>query len=87
MADDLQRRVPVIGMADCQIGKGEVPLRIRLKRQEEEEKENRWVSLKSLWEEGERQREQDKLREGETETEMERMVREGDAVNEESRCS
>ena len=59
MGDDLRERVPVTAMADCQLGKGEVPLRIRLKRRQEHEEDKRgWnMSLRSLWEEGERARE------------------------------
>lgn len=55
MGDDLQGRVPVAGLADCQLDKPQVPLRIRLKRQQEAE-EKAWTSLGSLWEEGERER-------------------------------
>ena len=55
MGEDLEGRVPVAGMADCQLGKPEVPLRVRLKRRHEDG--NRpWTSLGSLWREGERAR-------------------------------
>lgn len=55
MAEDLERRVPVVGMVDCSIKKGEAPLRIRIKRQEKERLERR--TLRELWEEGKRERE------------------------------
>jgi len=35
MAQDLDRRVPLEGLLDCQAGKPEVPLRIRIKRTEQ----------------------------------------------------
>ena len=58
MGEDLEGRVPVAGMADCQLGKAEVPLRVRLKRRQEDG--NRpWTSLGSLWREGERARERE----------------------------
>lgn len=56
MGDDLEGRVPVAGMADCQLGKPEVPLRIRMKQREKNDNMG-WTSLGSLWEEGERARE------------------------------
>ena len=56
MGNDLRERVPVAGMADCGLEKQEVPLRIRIKRREEEGQRD-WVSLGRLWEEGERERE------------------------------
>lgn len=63
MGDDLQGRVPVDGMADCQLGKPEVPLRVRLKRRQEEENKRDWnMSLGSLWKEGERDRERERER-------------------------
>ena len=71
MGNDLRDRVPVAGMADCQPGKREVPLRIRLKRRQEEEKDD-WVSLGSLWEEGERERGEETKREKERERHEER---------------
>lgn len=62
MGDDLRVRVPVAGMADCQLGKLEVPLRVRMKRRQEEAKTD-WVSLGRLWEEGERQRDNQEKKE------------------------
>ena len=56
MGDDLRERVPVVGMADCRLERQEVPLRIRIKRRQEED-QREWVSLGRLWEEGERERE------------------------------
>lgn len=61
MGDDLGTRVPVAGMADCQLGKPEVSLRVRMKRQQDENKGD-VMSLRSLWEEGEREREADRER-------------------------
>lgn len=61
MGDDLGTRVPVAGMADCQLGKPEVSIRYRMKRQQDENKED-VMSLRSLWEEGEREREADSER-------------------------
>ena len=58
MGEDLEGRVPVAGMADCQLGKPEVPLRVRLKRRQEDGK-RRWTHLGSLWREGERARERE----------------------------
>ena len=55
MGDDLEGRVPVVGMADCRLEKQEVPLRYRIKRRQEED-QGGWVSLGSLWDEGERER-------------------------------
>lgn len=55
MGEDLEGRVPVAGMADCQLGKAEVPLRVRLKRRQEDGKKPS-ISLGSLWREGERAR-------------------------------
>ena len=81
MGIDLRGRVPVAGMADCRLEKQEVPLRIRIKRREEEEYRD-WTSLGSLWEEGERERARGLEREkvGETDRvkaeEMEREARE-----------
>ena len=60
MGLDLEGRVPVAAMADCQLGKREVQLRIRLKQRQEEEDKRGWKSLGSLWEEGEREREREK---------------------------
>ena len=64
MGFDLQGRVPVAGMADCQLGKPESPLRYRMKQRQEEEKRG-WKTLGSLWEEGERAREEAREREKE----------------------
>ena len=58
MGEDLEGRVPVAGMADCQLGKAEVPLRVRLKRRQEDGNRT-WTSLGSLWREGERARERE----------------------------
>ena len=59
MAEDLEPRVPVKGMIDCQLTKGEAPLRLRLKRKENQEKERiTRKSLKELWEQGKREREE-----------------------------
>ena len=44
------------GLADCGLEKQEVPLRIRIKRRQQEGQKD-WVSLGRLWEEGERERE------------------------------
>lgn len=60
MAEDLEARVPVRAMMDCQWGKGEMPLRVRLRRREEElwERERGGRrGLMGVWEEGERERE------------------------------
>ena len=56
MAEDLEARVPVKGMMDCQIKKEEIPLRARLKRKEEEEGKEKRKTLMELWQEGEMQR-------------------------------
>jgi hypothetical protein len=57
MAEDLKGRVPVDGFRDLGLGKGEAPLRDRLKRREEEEKGGGRVSLRQMWEVGQRKRE------------------------------
>lgn len=62
MGEDLKARVPVVGMADCRLGKPDVPLRVRIRRQEEEDTEV-WKSLGSLWKDGERARERERERE------------------------
>ena len=72
MGDDLRERVPVAGMADCQLGKLEVPLRVRMKRRQEEAK-TEWLSLGGLWEEGERQRESQGKKESWRERENRKM--------------
>ena len=56
MAEDLESRVPLKGMADCKLGKEEVPLRIR-QRRKERDAERAWVGLKGLWEMGQREKE------------------------------
>lgn len=78
MGDDLEGRVPAAGMADCQLGKAEVPLRIRLKRQGEEDKGIRKSlgSLGSLWEEGEKEREREREIERDRERKREREASE-----------
>ena len=67
MGDDLRTRVPVPGMADCQLEMPEVPLRLRMKRmkKEEEEEEEGGMGLRRLWEEGERRRRMESRNEGE----------------------
>ncbi|KAL9103244.1 MAG: hypothetical protein Q9163_001695 [Psora crenata] len=55
MFSDLEKRVPVVGMADCQVEKAEVPLRLRKRRMERERKEKRGVwreSLGDMWRRG-----------------------------------
>ena len=56
MVEDLERRVPLRGMADTQLSKGETPLRMRVRRQEEERAKGGRQSLRELWEEGRRER-------------------------------
>lgn len=56
MAEDLESRVPLKGLADCKLGKEEVPLRIRQKRKEKDA-EREWVGLKGLWAMGQREKE------------------------------
>lgn len=55
MAEDLEDRVPLEGMVDVSLSKAEVPLRIRIKKQEKQTQ--RRVSLREMWEEGRRDRE------------------------------
>lgn len=55
MAEDLESRVPLKGLADCKLGKEEVPLRIR-QRRKEKDAERGWVGLKELWEIGRREK-------------------------------
>ncbi|KAL2042183.1 hypothetical protein N7G274_005371 [Stereocaulon virgatum] len=57
MADDLKGRVPVAGFRDLRLGKGESPLRDRLKRREEEGNGEGRVTLRQMWEVGQRKRE------------------------------
>ena len=59
MAEDLENRVPLAGMVDVSLSKEEVPLRIRIKRQEKQAQ--RIISLREMWEEGRREREGDML--------------------------
>ncbi len=79
MGLDLEGRVPVAGMADCQLGKSEVPLRYRMKQRQEEDKRGS-MSLGSLWEEGEREREEAKEKEREGEGEAGNKVGADDGV-------
>ncbi|KAL8680294.1 MAG: hypothetical protein Q9186_003476 [Xanthomendoza sp. 1 TL-2023] len=53
MAEDLKDRVPVEGFLDCSLNKRDVPLRIRLKRKEQNRSP---ISLRELWETGKRER-------------------------------
>lgn len=52
---DLEKKVPMLGMADCQTQKKEVHLRLRMRRAEKEQREKRgqWKeSLTQLWNRG-----------------------------------
>lgn len=52
---DLEKKVPMLGMADCQTQKKEVHLRLRMRRAEKEQREKRgqWKeSLAQLWDQG-----------------------------------
>lgn len=75
MADDLRGRVPVEGFRDCDLAKGETPMRVRLQRREREQQEEwegdsgaeivehfgrRKKTLAELWEEGMVSREQER---------------------------
>ncbi|KAL8713377.1 MAG: hypothetical protein Q9220_002576 [cf. Caloplaca sp. 1 TL-2023] len=53
MAEDLKDRVPMEGLVDCNINKGDIPLRLRLKRKGQDRSR---VSLKEMWENGRRER-------------------------------
>ncbi|KAL8899713.1 MAG: hypothetical protein Q9192_001449 [Flavoplaca navasiana] len=53
MAEDLKDRVPLEGFLDCDLNKGDVPLRIRLKSKERNRSQ---VSLNDLWETGKLER-------------------------------
>lgn len=53
MAEDLKGRVPLEGYLDCSLNKGDVPLRIRLKKKEQTRSH---ISLKELWKAGKRER-------------------------------
>ena len=50
MYADLESRVPVQAMADCQFDKPEVLLRLKMKRLETEQWEKRGASRQNLWE-------------------------------------
>lgn len=54
MAEDLEGRVPLEGMVDCQIRKEEVPSRIMARWREKAEQKK--VTLRELWEEGKTER-------------------------------
>ncbi|KAE9976903.1 hypothetical protein EG328_002363 [Venturia inaequalis] len=49
---DLERRVPLVGLSDINVQKREVPLRILRKRQEEMRERKSWMQI---WEEGRRE--------------------------------
>lgn len=53
MQQDLERRVPLVGLSDINVQRREVPLRILRKRQEEMRERKSWIEI---WEEGERER-------------------------------
>lgn len=58
MADDLKGRVPVEGMRDCELGRPERVLRVRLERWEKE-RENGGKGrggLREIWERGQKAR-------------------------------
>lgn len=60
MGQDLEGRVPVEGMADCRLDKGEVPLRLRNRRAEENKRDRKgpWrEGLGEMWERGREERE------------------------------
>lgn len=50
MGEDLEARVPAKGLMDCQMDKGETPLRMRLRREE------RRKTLGELWREAQSKR-------------------------------
>ena len=54
MAEDLENRVPLAGMVDVSLSKEEVPLRIRIRKQEKQAQKR--ISLREMWEEGRRER-------------------------------
>ena len=54
MAEDLENRVPLEGMVDVSLSKEEVPLRIRIRKQEKQAQKT--ISLREMWEEGRRER-------------------------------
>ncbi len=49
MAEDLELRVPVKGLADCQMEKGETPLRMRQRREVARGKQRK--TLEEVWRE------------------------------------
>lgn len=55
MSEDLSGRVPAKGMVDCRFDKGEMPLRVRMKREEGAKR----ASLRKVWEQGRRERERE----------------------------
>lgn len=57
MAEDLEGRAPLEGMVDCAISKPEVPLWVRDMRRDKNEKVG-MGSLRKIWEEGRRRREE-----------------------------
>ncbi len=58
MAADLKGRVPVDGMRDCELGRAERVMRVRLRRWEREKEDGgkRWVGLREVWEKGQKAR-------------------------------
>lgn len=56
MAEDLQDRVPLEGMMDCQLRKPEVPLWVRDMKKDKVTRSR--PSLRQMWEEGRREREE-----------------------------
>ena len=58
MADDLKGRVPVEGMRDCELGRPERVLRVRLERWEKERENGGKGSgvLREIWERGQKAR-------------------------------
>ena len=58
MAEDLEPRVPLVGLVELQVNKEEVPLRIRRKRAESGSTAT-LPRLRDLWEEGKRKREEE----------------------------
>lgn len=58
MAADLKGRVPLEGMRDCDLGKPEKVMRVRLKRWEREREDGGKgsVGLREIWERGQKAR-------------------------------
>ena len=58
MADDLKGRVPVEGMRDCDLGRPERVLRVRMKRWEKEKEDGGKgrLGLRGIWERGQKAR-------------------------------